>query len=132
MALIIIIVLSCMSFVYVCTDTGHLNLYPPCGKPGESMSMECCLGTRNPVTWYTSITDKETPLKSSGLPNASYVPCNDTCQWYTFVPTLEINGTVVYCSNGNTKSNNVTVLVTTGCEFAMHVYISIISKIMCF
>ena len=90
------------------------------------MNMACCLGTRNPVTWYTSITDRETPLEDSGLPKSSYVNSTDTCQWYTFVPTLEINGTVVYCLYGNTKSNNVTVLVTAGSEFAMHVYISII------
>ena len=95
------------------------------------MNMTCCLNATSPVTWYTSITDKKTTLESSGLPNATDVTFNDTCQVYTFIATLAINGTRISCLYGNVPSINVTVLVTTGCESMKHVYTGIKIQMFC-
>ena len=105
---------------YLCTVT--LFLDRRCVQSGQTVYMRCCNVTDDPVSWNTSITGKKTPLKDSGLPNTSFVNVTGECQWYKFTATLNISGTVIYCLYGQAQSNSVTVQVTTGCEFAMHMY----------
>ena len=52
-------------------------------------------------------------------------------QMQAFIPTLDVNGTVIYCLHGEVQSNIVNVQVTTGCEFAMHMFASIIFTVLC-
>ena len=115
-------------FICSCLCTVTLHLDPPCVRSGQTVYMRCCIATENVTdnafSWCTSIKDKWTTFIGSGLPNASFVNRTVTgqCELHSFIATQDINGTEIFCLHGDVLSNNVTVQVTTDCEFAMHMY----------
>ena len=115
------------------TGSIFLSLQPSCVIDGQQMYLNCCDSFANneqPKSWNTDITGRTTTLLNSGLPHATFVNSTGGCELDQFIATLQINGTRIYCSNGNMNSNNVTVLVTTGCESAVYACVQYIHSIV--
>lgn len=115
-----------ISLVYVHFFTGSksLSLHPSCVNNGQWMYLKCCLGTRlQPASWTTNITGrpKTAALADSGLKNVTFLRRANSCEKYGFIATPAVNGSWIYCSNGNSNSSDVTIRTNKGCESATYV-----------